>query len=214
MSLPHLLPYLLFVALGAAAPYLPDGMARYADAARAVGAALALVYFAHRGAYPELRPCASRMRGAVFAALAAGLAAGLIWVPLAELVPGLPGSRSGFDAADAGPVQWIARLLGSIAVVPFAEELLVRSYVPRFVDAGERPWTEHPVGRFSPLAVAVSLSLFTISHPEWLSALVVGALFTLLLSATGRLRDVVLAHAVANAVLAGIVIATGETHWW
>jgi CAAX prenyl protease-like protein len=111
-------------------------------------------------------------------------------------------------------VHWAARLLGSVVVVPLAEELFVRSCVPRYVDAGDRPWNELPIGRFSPLAVIISLACFTLSHPEWLAALVVGALFTLLLAATGRLRDAVLAHAVANATLAAVVIGTGDTQWW
>jgi len=214
-TLSHALPYVLFVAIGAAGGYLPEAWAAWADPLRALAAGGALLVFARRGAYAELKVRETDARGALWLALLAGLAAGLAWVPLAEAVPAL-GGRGGFDADTAGPVLWAGRLLGSILVVPFAEELFVRSLVPRYVDGdgNEAGWTAHPVGVFSPMAFAVSVLFFTLTHPEWLAALVAGVLWTLLLMATRRMRDVVLAHAVANAVLAIWVIWTGEAQWW
>lgn len=212
----HVVPYLLFVAIGAAAGILPEGLRPWADPARAVAAGAALVAFARRGGYPELRPAAPRRRGATGLAVAAGVAAALLWMPLADAVPAL-GGRGGFDAHAAGeaavPVLWAGRLAGTLLVAPFAEELLVRSFVPRWTDSAE-DWRARAVGVFTPLSAAVSVGLFTVSHPEWLAALATGLLWTALLAATGRLRDAVLAHVVANALLAAWVVATGDARWW
>jgi CAAX prenyl protease-like protein len=213
----HVVPYVLFVAIGASAAVLPEPLRPWADPARAVAAAAALVFFARRGAYPDLAPAAPRRRGAGLLAVAAGVAAALLWMPLADLVPPL-GARGGFDPRAAGDgaavaLLWAGRLLGSLAVVPFAEELLVRSFVPRYVDAPDG-WSGRAVGSFTPASAAVSLALFTVSHPEWLAALAAGLLWTGLLAATGRLRDAVAAHAVANGLLAAWVVATGDTRWW
>ena len=90
----------------------------------------------------------------------------------------------------------------------------MRSLVPRFVDAGDGDWRERPVGVFTPLSFAISVGLFTVTHPEWLAALVTGVLWTLLLMRTRRLRDAVLAHAVANGALAAWFLATGDMRWW
>jgi len=212
----HVVPYLLFVAIGAAAAVLPEPLRPWADPARAVAAAAALVLLARRGAYPELAASPPRRRGATSLAVAAGVGAALLWMPLADLVPRL-GERGGFDAHAAGaaaaPALWAGRLLGSLAVAPLAEELFLRSFVPRFVDAPD-DWRRRAVGTFTPASAAVSLVLFTVSHPEWLAALATGLLWTALLAATGRLRDAVVAHVVANALLAGWVVATGEARWW
>ena len=122
----------LFVALGFASTALPPELAAWADPARAVLAGAALVVFARRGAYRELATRATGARGAALLAVLAGLVAGAAWVPLAELVPAL-GARGGFDAENATWVHWAGRLLGSLAVVPFAEELFVRDLVPAFL---------------------------------------------------------------------------------
>jgi hypothetical protein len=60
----------------------------------------------------------------------------------------------------------------------------------------------------------VSVLLFTLTHPEWLAALVTGVLWTALLARTRNLRCVVLSHAVANAWLAGHVLVSGDRRWW
>jgi len=212
--LSHLLPYVLFVALGAIAGWLPPALEAWIDPLRVAAAGGALLFFWRRDAYTELKATPAQCKGAVFWALAAGLAAGLAWVPLAELSPWTLGSRGGFDGANATGLQWAARLAGTLLVVPFAEELLVRSLIPRYVDAGERPWRAHPVGQFSAMAFLISLAFFVFAHPEVLAAAVAGVLWTLLLMATRRLRDVILAHAVANGVLAIWVVWSGETSWW
>jgi len=205
---PHALPYVLWLALGAAGALGP-----WADPARVVLVAAALAYFARRGAYPELRAQAGV--GATVVGVLAGLAVGAAWVPLAKLVPTMTDSaRTGLDPA-ANVALTAFRIVGTVVVIPLAEELLVRSALPRFVDAkSDEDWRARPIGAFTALSAAVSVAFFALTHPEWLAALVTALVWTALLAKTRNLRVVVVSHAVANAWVAGHVLVTGETRWW
>ena len=91
----------------------------------------------------------------------------------------------------------------------------MRSAIPRLVDAPpDRDWREHPVGAFTRLSFLISVGFYTLTHPEWLAALVTGVAWTLVLAKTRNLWPVVVSHAVANAGLAFHVLTTGETQWW
>lgn len=214
----HALPYLLFVALGAAAEYLPAEVAPWVDPLRAVAVAAALWVFHRRGRYAELS-APPACRGATALALAAGLAVGLFWIPLTPDALPRFGDRTVFDPAAAGagalPLLWAARLAGLVILVPLAEELFVRSLLPRWVDASQpgADWRTRPPGSFTALSAGISIAFFTATHPEWLAALLTAVLWTGLLWRTRRLRDAVLAHAVANAVLAAWVLTTGDLRW-
>jgi CAAX prenyl protease-like protein len=207
--LPHALPYVLFVAIGAATGVLGP----WADAARVILAAATLAWCARRGAYPELR--ARSKPGVTALAVIAGLAIGVAWVPLSKLVPTIGDrSRTELDPWKDG-VLTTFRIVGMVAVVPFAEELLVRSALPRFADAKhDEDWRALPVGAFTRFSAGASIVFFTMTHPEWLAALVTGLVWTALLAKTRDLRALVVSHAVANAWLAGHVLVTGEKQWW
>ncbi len=208
--IPHCLPYLVYVAVGAIA----GGSWPWADAVRIVAVCAVLIAFARAGSYPELRPRPSAAH--VLLGVAAGLAAGAAWVPLAELVPPLTDDvRTGLDPA--GNLLFTSfRIAAMVLVVPFAEELFVRSALPRLVDAaGDEDWRGRAVGAFTRLSFVVSVAFFTFTHPaEWLAALATGVLWTALVAKTRNLRVVIVAHAVANAWVAAHVVVTGETQWW
>lgn len=218
--LSHVLPYLLYVAPAGIAAFVPESLRPWLGPAGVAGAAAALVFHARRGAYPELRRTpAARPRAALLAVLS-GLAVAAVWMPLSHLGERLGvnlGSRGGFDPAAAGdgfaPALWTFRVAGFVAVVPFAEELFVRSLVPRWTDAPD-DWRSRAVGAFTPLSAAVSIVFFTGTHPEVFAALATAALWTALLASTRRLTDCVVAHAVANAALAAAWIAAGDRSWW
>ena len=206
---PHFAPYAAYAALGMAF----GASSPWTDAVRVVVVGAALVAFARAGKYPELRVRPSARQ--TLAGAVVGLAVGAAWAPLAQMVPPLAeGMRSGLDPA-GDPVRTALRIASMVLVVPFAEELLVRSAVPRLADARGGPsWRERPVGEFTWVSAGASVLLFTLTHPEWLAALVTGALWTILLARTRNLRCVVVSHAVANAWLAGHVLVSGDSRWW
>lgn len=219
--LSHLVPYLLFVLPHSVGEMLPlhwvsPPVRAWLDPLSVLLSGGALVWFARRGAYPELRRSPAP-RGSVLLALGAGLAVALLWMPLSLIVPSGVGERAGFNPYLAGeasvPWLWAARILGAVVVVPFAEELMVRSLIPRWLDAMDA-WRARPIGAFTAMSAGGSIAFFTLSHPEWLAALVTAALWTGLVAKTRRLGDAVLAHAVANGLLAAAWIASGDTTWW
>jgi len=215
----HVAPYALYAAIPFAGELLPEALRPWLDPLRAVVVAAALLLYWRRGAYPELRRRNAARPGAPLLALGAGVLVAVLWVPLALLVPPFLGERGGFDDAAAGeaaaPALLAGRLLAFVVVVPLAEELFVRDFLPRILDAGpEEDWRGRPVGAFTPLSAGVSVAFFTLTHPEWLAALFTGALWTVLLTRTRRLTDAVVAHAVANAGLAAYVLLSGDTRWW
>jgi len=206
--LPHAVPYVVLVIGAALAPFTP-----WVDVTRAVVAAALLVAFARRGAYAELTTRPTLPAAAVGVAL--GLVVGAAWIPLAEILPSIGSTaRTGLDPRQS-LVFTAFRIFGLVLVVPFAEELLVRSFLPRFVEAKKgEDWRARPVGAFTAASAAVSIGFFTITHPEWTAALVAALVWTALLAKTKNLWTVVLAHAAANAWLAGYVLVTGDARWW
>jgi CAAX prenyl protease-like protein len=207
--LPHAAPYAVYVAIGAAGEHL----APYTDAIRVALVGAMLVAWTRRGAYPELRTGPSAAQTLI--GIAAGLAVGVAWVPLAKLVPSLgPTERTGLDP-DAGAMFVALRAVDMCLVVPFAEELFMRSAIPRFVDARrDEDWRALPIGVFTRASAAVSVVFFTLMHPEWLAGLATGVLWTVILAKTRNLRVLVVSHAVANAWVAGHVLVTHEKQWW
>jgi CAAX prenyl protease-like protein len=206
---PHVLPYALYVGVGAAAELL----GAWTDVVRVALVVAALVVFASRGAYAELR--ARPSAGALLLGVVAGLVVGAAWVPLAKLVP--PMSESARTALDPSSATWLvaARIAAMVLVVPFAEELLVRSALPRFLDAkADEDWRVRPVGAFTPLSAGVSIAFFTLTHPEWLAALATALVWTALLAKTRNLWTVIAAHVAANVWVVVHVLMTGEKQWW
>jgi CAAX prenyl protease-like protein len=217
-SLFHVLPYALFVLIAVAGEQLGGSWPSALEPVRALVVLAVLVVLYRRGAYPDLAQRETTCRHATWLAVGCGVAVGLLWVPLGLVVPSIGGGRGGFDAYALGE-QWAwlllgGRLVASVVAIPVAEELVVRSLVPRWIEAGKGDWRNVPVGRFTALSFAASVGFFVITHPEWLAAAFTGALWLLLIRRTGRLRDAVLAHVIANALLDAYVLLAGDYRWW
>jgi CAAX prenyl protease-like protein len=145
-----------------------------------------------------------------------GLAIAALWVgPSLVSVALRPAAGEGFDPAEAFGADRTAlalavRLAGFAGVTPFVEELFVRSFLIRFVDAFDRggDFRALPIGRFAWRSFVVTVLYFTFSHArwEWPVALASGVLFNLWLYRRRSLRALVLAHAVANAAIWGAVV--------
>jgi len=172
--------------------------------ARIVAAAVALV--ALRRSLPSLRPSPS-----VVPALLGALVA-VTWIalsrgdgePLASALAGLPAPAR---------LGWIAcRALGSIAVIPVAEELAFRGFLlpwlvsPDLEKVPPRAWTWP--------ALLLSSVAFGAIHSQVLLATGAGLAFAVARLWRGRLGDAVVAHAVANAGVALAVLAGGRWHLW
>lgn len=136
-------------------------------------------------------------------AIGAGALIGVAWLATAE--GGSDGSLAQALAALPGwllAVWVVCRVLGTTLIVPVVEELFFRGYVMGRIDSGG---TAARV-----LAVAVSAGLFAALHGRWIAAGLAGVVFALLVLRSKRLGDAILAHAVANGIIALWALARGD----
>jgi exosortase E/protease (VPEID-CTERM system) len=170
--------------------------------------AAVLVFWICRGSYAELRGSWS------WQAVLIGVAVFGLWLLLA---PSGQADTEGRPAAlRNAPAFWsllwlVVRVVGHVFVIPLAEELAFRGYLLRRLMTVD--FLSISPDRFSWPSFVVSSVLFGAMHGRgWLAGTLAGLLFALALRRRGRLIDAVLAHATANALIAGVVLATGR--WW
>jgi len=215
---PYLLPYLLYVGLGEFASVFGERGWLPLLAIKPLGVAVLIVWFARRGAYPELRGFAAERVG-ISLDVAVGVASGLLWMAPYVLVPALrPAPDGAFDAARAG-AQWAGlalglRFAGYVLVTPVFEELFIRSFAMRYAEVFDtgRDFRDVPIAHYSPKSLLISSVLFTLGHAfwEWWVALPWVVLTSLWFYRRGHLGSVIVVHAAANAtILLSAVLASG-----
>src|SRR5262249_33434480 len=102
------------------------------------------------------------------------------------------------------------RIVGSVFIVPLAEELAFRGYLTRQLITSD--FEDVPPGQFTWLSFLLSSVLFGLLHRRLLAGVLAGMAFALALYRRRELADAVIAHAVANALIAVYVLAMGA--WW
>lgn len=108
---------------------------------------------------------------------------------------------------------WISfRVIGSVFVVPIAEELAFRGYLIRRL-AGDELENSYPP-RFSWLALVLSSVAFGLLHDRWLAGTLAGMVYGLAFYRRGELVDAVVAHMTTNGLIAIFVLAYGEWALW
>ena len=188
----RIVPFIVFMVSGLVV------QAFFADPAlgyplQAAALALALLYF--RDAFTTLEWRFDPV------ALGAGALIGLLWIVTA------PDPAPGADAAIAGLggaalAAWaVCRILGTAVLVPVVEEAFFRGYVLTRLDSGT--WASRVA------AVAVSSALFALLHGRIVAAGAAGVVFALVMLRRGRLADAILAHGLANALIAAVALWRG-----
>jgi len=218
LLLPYLLPYLLYTGIAAIPRAWLGPELNYG--ARLVATAAALTWFWRR--YAPLRgPHAPWL--SVLIGIAVGLVGSALWIALLH-----PFVVRGGEAWSA-PSFWL-RALSAGTLVPLFEEWLLRGYVLRLAvqwvrarragaaDAFDQAFERSSIdqvepGAWTPLAIAISTTLFTLGHAssEWAAAAAYGLLMAGLWILRKDLLSCVAAHAATNISLAFYVRATG--HW-
>jgi len=146
------------------------------------------------------------------------------WIPVDRLLPaGLHfsgGKRTALDPFsgihDPGTRDLFLafRIFGLALMVPFMEELFWRSFLLRFASNPDADFRLVPTGTFSWGAFAIVAGAFALSHPEWLSALICGVAYGLLLWRTRSLFAPFIAHAVTNLALGIYILQTHNWAYW
>jgi CAAX prenyl protease-like protein len=111
-----------------------------------------------------------------------------------------------------GPMAVVVRILGAVGVVPIFEELFWRSWFMRFLIRDD--FRSVPLGSFTWMSFGVTAGVFGMTHHEWLAGILCGVAFGWLVVWRRDLFPCIVAHAVANAALAGYVLATGSWQFW
>lgn len=106
--------------------------------------------------------------------------------------------------AGAAAIWLIARCVGTSICVPIIEELFFRGYLMQRIA---------PVGAsrfYGVLSVLVTSGLFAALHDRWIEAGIAGVLFALIMLRSRNVTDAIICHAVANALIAGWALASGN----
>lgn len=105
--------------------------------------------------------------------------------------------------------SWLAlRGIGTIIMVPIAEELAFRGYLYRVLASSRFENVDFKT--FSWIGLIVSSMLFGAMHDRWLAAALAGCVYALLMVRSGRLSDAVASHMTTNAIIFAWAIAAGQ----
>src|SRR4051812_4224250 len=206
-------PVVTFGVLTTLEGYLPAGVYPAAYMVKVAAVTATLAYF--RGPLADIR----RSWSVVPLAVVVGVVILGEWLLIDRVVP-YPhlGTRVGYDpfqAIGSSGTRWtflLARFYGLVLMVPVMEELFWRSFLLRYATRAD--FTSLAVGQFSMAAFWIMVAVSAAAHPEWLVAAIASGLLAWLLRSTGSLFAAIVAHSVANAVLGGYILATGEWQYW
>jgi CAAX prenyl protease-like protein len=110
-------------------------------------------------------------------------------------------------------VVWLTfRVLGSVIVVPLAEELAFRGYLLRKLIA--RDFENVPLDQFTWVSFIGSSVLFGLLHGRWVAGTLAGMAYAWAVYRRGQLGDAVLAHMTTNALIAACVLLQGRWALW
>lgn len=137
-------------------------------------------------------------------AVGIGAAIGVMWVliPVAE-----PDTTPPYgELAGIMLVLWfVARGIGTTVLVPVIEELFFRGYL-------ESKLRRHDNLIWAIGAAVVIAVLFALLHSRWAEAFIASLAFSYVMYRSGRVTDAIVSHGVANAIVFGVALATGQMH--
>ncbi|MFA8386786.1 MAG: exosortase E/protease, VPEID-CTERM system [Pelagibaca sp.] len=157
-------------------------------------AAMALALWVFR------KPVLALTRDFDLVAVGAGLLIGIGWIVTAE--PAEPYASLAEFGALALTVWVVLRVIGTAILVPVVEELFFRGYLFSLIDDGS------VLRRV--LAIVITTAGFAALHSRPMAAAIAGVIFALVLLRRGRVFDAIVAHAVANGLIAAAALATGQ----
>ncbi|MGZ8219979.1 exosortase E/protease, VPEID-CTERM system, partial [Methylomagnum sp.] len=147
------------------------------------------------------------------ASLAMGGGVFLVWL---WLEPGPTHSAMADGLAKLPPSAqsaWLAfRVVGSVLLVPVAEELAFRGYLTRRLIAAD--FEKIQPNHFTWLSFVGSSLAFGLAHDRWLAGTLAGMAYAGAVYHRGRLGDAIVAHMTTNGLIALYVLAFGRWSLW
>ena len=149
----------------------------------------------------------------------AGLVVLAIWIS-PQWIFGAAPRTEGFDPhtfSDSAGLWWATvslRLLRLVVVVPLLEEIFWRGFLMRYLI--NEDFKKVPFGSFSWFSFGVVTVMFGLAHagPDFVPALLAGAIYNVVAIRTRSLACCVIAHAVTNLGLGIYIMQTGQWGFW
>jgi hypothetical protein len=121
--------------------------------------------------------------------------------------------RVSIPPSELTPLMLVLRTARAALLVPVAEELFWRGWLPRWLQ--DTRFERIPLGQYTPLAFWATAVLFAMEHgPFWEVGLACGVIYNWWMRRTRSLGDLIVAHAVTNLALSLYVLATGRWSVW
>jgi len=142
-----------------------------------------------------------------------------IWISPQEVF-GMAARLEGFDPnvfARGTTEYWVSlglRFARLVIVVPLLEEIFWRGFLLRYLIRED--FEKVPFGSFTPFSFAAVSLCFGLAHwgPDFVPAVITGALYNLIAIRTRSLSACVIAHAVTNLTLGLYIMKTGQWGFW
>jgi CAAX prenyl protease-like protein len=121
--------------------------------------------------------------------------------------------RLSIPPGELTPWMLALRTMRAALLVPIAEELFWRGWLPRWLQ--DTRFERIPLGQYTPLAFWATAVLFAMEHgPFWEVGLACGVIYNWWMRRTRSLGDLIVAHAATNLALSLYVIASGRWSFW
>ncbi len=210
----YVFPFVIYLVIGEIVPGLLVGYEEYhlfvAYGLRTV--IVGGILLRYRSLYTELA-----VRKLDVLALLVGMLIFVLWVGMEGHYPMFSTASRHYNPSIFGSgVQIVLlslRLIGSVLVAAFIEELFNRSFLLRYIIDPER-WADVPIGAYTFASFAVVALFFGIAHFRWLPGLLTGIILNLLLYKRKDIFACVQAHAMANLLLFLYVVYTESWFFW
>lgn len=148
-------------------------------------------------------------------AVAVGVITFMLWI---TVVPHDDGRSVEFAQSLHTAPAWLTaiwlvfRVLGSVVVIPIAEELAFRGFLQSFLAKTLAPYAAARAA--SGAALLGSGIAFALVHANIAAAFLAGIAYGLIYSHRNRLGDAIVAHAVTNFLIAVYVLMLGQWSYW
>jgi CAAX prenyl protease-like protein len=214
----YFLPFVAFMLVISVGEKLPEALRAYVLPLQVAAPLGFLLFYYHRGHYPELRAYPFGLRGFALD-FGVGLAGAALWMAPYLWIDSMRPDEPGFDPAVWGasliPLALFVRAVGYGLVTPFMEELFIRSWLIRYVDVCDKrgDFRDVPIGSFHWRSFAVVVVWFALSHLawEWPVAIAWVILTTLWFYHRKNLMSLVIVHAGSNlGILAFVILQSGR----
>lgn len=148
-----------------------------------------------------------------------GVGVFFLWI-FPQMFLGVDRSEGGFDPnvfGEDASLYWMTlagRFFRLVIVVPIMEEVFWRGFLMRYMIRED--FRKAQIGQYTPVSFWVVTIMFALAHwgPDFIPALLTGAIFGWVTVKTKSLAAVIVCHAVTNLLLGIYILQTGQWGFW